>query len=183
MCDSSAKLIAWMDRELPGNQAADVERHVRECAECRRRVHTYEELSRVLVAHGDATLRENAGRRLPHWVLLPVVSGAAAVATLLLVLHPASLKQIPVRPEVAAASPTVVVETAPRPVKRVHRRHALAPIKNTPDANWALPQPAFQIAIPVEAMFPPGAVPQGITMIADVTMAPDGSVQALRLQP
>ena len=30
MCDFSGKLIAWLDRELPASEAADVERHVRD---------------------------------------------------------------------------------------------------------------------------------------------------------
>ena len=29
MCEFSGKLIAWLDRELPASEAADVERHVR----------------------------------------------------------------------------------------------------------------------------------------------------------
>jgi hypothetical protein len=87
-----------------------------------------------------------------------------------------------VRPPVADASPAIILETAPKPVKRVHRRRGIAPAK-TANANWALPETAIQIAIPVEAMFAPGAVPEGITFIADVSMAADGSVQGLRLQP
>jgi hypothetical protein len=44
-----------------------------------------------------------------------------------------------------------------------------------------LTQAAIQIAIPAEAIFPPGAVPEGVTYIA--SLAPDGSVQSIRLQP
>jgi hypothetical protein len=179
MCDFSGRLVAWMDRELPENEAAHVERHVRDCSECRRRVDAYEELSRAFVAHCDAAMGEKTRRRLLHWV--PVLSSAAAAAVLLLVFQPASVKQVPVRPREADVSPPIVL-TAPRPVKRVHRQHVIAPVK-TPNANWALPEPAIQIAIPVEAMFPPGAVPEGITFIADLSMAADGSVQGLRLQP
>lgn len=181
MCDFSGRLVAWMDRELPNNEAAAVERHVRSCSECRGRVDAYEEVSRAFVAYCDAAMQGKTRRGLPHWV--PVLASAAgAAALLLLVFQPASVKQNSVRPRVADASPEIVLETAPRAVKRVHRRHAIAPMK-TPDANWALPEPAIQIAIPVEAMFPPGAVPEGITFTAEVSMAADGSVQGLRLQP
>jgi anti-sigma factor RsiW len=180
MCDFSGRLVAWMDRELPDNEAGDVERHVRDCSECRRRVDAYEEVSRAFVGHCDAAMEEKTRRRLPRWV--PVLSSTAAAAVLLLVFQPASVKQVPVRPRVADVSPAIVLETAARPVKRVHRQHVLAPMK-TPNANWALPEPAIQIAIPAEAMFPPGAVPEGITFIADLSMAADGSVQGLRLQP
>jgi len=41
---------------------------------------------------------------------------------------------------------------------------------------------AIQIAIPAEAMFPPGAVPNGISFIADLRIAPDGSVKQVRLR-
>lgn len=179
MCDSSGRLVAWMDRELPDNEAEDVERHVRDCAECRKRVDTYDEVGRAFVAFCDVVTGATKRRRLPHWV--PALSSAAAAAALLLVFHPASVKQVPVRPRVAPVPPVVVLESAPRPAKKVQRRHVMAPMK-TPNEKWALAEPAIQIAIPVEAMFPPGAVPEGITFIADLSMAADGSVQGLRLQ-
>jgi Putative zinc-finger len=49
--------------------------------------------------------------------------------------------------------------------------------------SWTPAEPAIQIAIPAAAMFPPGAVPEGLTFIADVTIAADGSAQRLRLRP
>jgi Putative zinc-finger len=180
MCDFSGRLVAWMDRELSDNEAADAERHVRDCSECRRRIDAYKQVSRAFVEHCDAVMKGTTRRR-PRWV--PVLASAtAAAAVLFLVFQPASVKQIPVRPPVADASPAIILETEPKPVKTVHRGRRIAPAK-TPNANWALPETAIQIAIPVEAMFPPGAVPEGITLIADVSMAADGSVQGLRLQP
>jgi len=44
-------------------------------------------------------------------------------------------------------------------------------------------EPVIQIAIPADEMFPPGAVPQGMHFIADVTISPDGSAERLRLRP
>lgn len=180
MCDFSGRLVAWMDRELPDNEAADAEWHVRDCSECRRRLDAYKQVSRAFVAHCDAVM-EGTTRRWSRWVSV-VASATAAAAVLFLVFQPASVKQIRVRPPVADASPAIIRETAPKPVKTVHRRRGIAHAK-TANANWALPETAIQIAIPVEAMFPPGAVPEGITLIADVSMAADGSVQGLRLQP
>ncbi len=198
MCDFSGKLVAWMDRELPDNEAADVERHVRDCSECRRRVHAYEQVSRAMVEYCDAaigktTFGKKTRRKLPRWV--PVVASAAAVAAVLVLgfgfgfqaFQPASVKPIPLHSQgaqvarVADASPAVVLETAPKPVKRVHPGPGTAR-QQTPNANWTSSEPVIQIAIPVEAMFPPGAVPEGITFIADLSMASDGSVQGLRLQ-
>jgi anti-sigma factor RsiW len=179
MCDFSGRLVAWMDRELPDNEAADVERHIRDCSECRWHVDAYEEVSQAFVAYCDAATGAKTPRKLPHCV--PVVSSAAAAALLLLVFQPASVKPVPVRPRVADSSPAIVIGTAPRPVKKVDRRHRIAPMK-TANANWVSFEPAIQIAIPVEAMFPPGAVPEGITFIADLSIAADESVQGLRLR-
>jgi hypothetical protein len=187
MCDFSGRLVAWMDRELPEREAADVERHVRECSECRGRADAYEHVSRAIVAYCDVSMEKKTRRRLKRWV--PLLASAAAAAVLVMVFHPVfhptTVKQMPVPPQVAHAGPTVIVETetetAPRLVKKVHRRHVTVPMK-TPNATWASAEPAIQIAIPAEAMFPPGAVPEGITFIADLSMAADGSVQGLRLQ-
>ena len=44
-------------------------------------------------------------------------------------------------------------------------------------------RPAIKIAIPSDAMFPPGAVPEGVSFVADVTLGADGSAERLRLQP
>jgi hypothetical protein len=41
---------------------------------------------------------------------------------------------------------------------------------------------AIEIAIPAEAMFPPGAMPNGVNFIADLRIAPDGSVKQVRLR-
>ena len=59
MCEFSGKLIAWMDRELPESEAADVERHLGACAECRERLAAYKQVS------GDirCVLRGDVGRR------------------------------------------------------------------------------------------------------------------------
>lgn len=179
MCDLSARLVAWMDRELPDAEASAMMEHVRGCLECRRRVDAYQEASRAFVAYYDAAVGAKTRRGLQHW--MPVLASAMAAAVLLLVFRPAVVKQIPVGPPIADAVRADIPETAPSPLKKVHRRHVSVPIKTT-NANWEMVEPGIRIAIPVEAMFPPGAVPEGITFIADLSMAADGSVQGLRLR-
>jgi hypothetical protein len=49
--------------------------------------------------------------------------------------------------------------------------------------EWAMAEPAIQIAIPADAMFPPGAVPEGVTYIANVSLGGSASVQGLGIQP
>jgi len=57
-----------------------------------------------------------------------------------------------------------------------------APAKN--QNAYLLPnEGTVQIAIPAEEMFPPGAFPDGMNFVADVTIAADGSAEQLRLRP
>ncbi len=185
MCDFSGRLIAWMDCELEANEAAVLERHVRACAECRARVAAYEDVSREFAAYCDVVLETatvtKTHRKLPRWV--PVVAGAAAVAAVVLVLAllPRSVKPIPVVSRVAEARSPIAPKTATNTPNPVQRRHAAAH-KKAQTANWAVAGPAIQIAIPGDAMFPPGAVPEGVNFVANLSLA-DGSVQGLRLQP
>jgi hypothetical protein len=44
-------------------------------------------------------------------------------------------------------------------------------------------EPMIRIAIPADEMFPPGAVPEGIHFVADLTIAADGSAERLLLRP
>jgi anti-sigma factor RsiW len=44
-------------------------------------------------------------------------------------------------------------------------------------------RPSIEIAIPVDAMFPPGAVPPGMSFTGELTIAADGSPEQLGLRP
>jgi hypothetical protein len=50
-------------------------------------------------------------------------------------------------------------------------------------SNSAPAESAIEIAIPAEALFPPGAAPQGIAFVADLRIAPDGLPLGLHLEP
>ena len=187
MCDFSGRLVAWMDGELAENEAAAVKTHVPTCAECHERLAAYQKASLGFAAHYGAVTEEATAakvhRRLPRWV--PVLAGVAAVAAVfLLAFMPRSAKPIPVVPQVASASTPVALGPVTKPLQKVQpvqRRHVAARRK-APSPNWAMAGPAVQIAIPVEAMFPPGAMPAGVNYIANVSLT-DGSVQGIRLQP
>jgi anti-sigma factor RsiW len=181
MCDFSGRLIAWLDHELPEDEAADVERHVRVCTECQSRVDTYKEVGSAFDAYCEAVVASKMRRRLSLWA--SVLSGvAASVAAVLFLAFPrAPVQQLPLRPPAAAASPAIVLKTTPSPIKRRQRR-PVAPVQSQ-NANWVPAEPAIQIAIPAEAIFPPGAIPEGVNFIADVSIATDGSAQRLRLRP
>ena len=204
MCDPSEKLTAWLDHELPADDAANVERHLEVCAQCRGRVDAYQTVSGALDAYCDAccnaVMESRPGRRLPRWV--PVFSSAAAAALFLIALRP-RVPQAPIRsaPPARAASAAVapltgpvaqIVPGAPAPVNpapRAERGKGAQPVRRAAsrpeprDANWQPAAPAVEIAIPADAIFPPGAIPAGVSFTADVTIAPDGSAQQIRLRP
>ncbi len=186
MCDSSGRLVAWMDGELAENESADVERHVQGCAECRRRVDAYGEVSRGFAAYYARSTRTPAkstdDRKFPRWVPVAAAAAAAAVAAMVMfALLTRSAEPVPLPPQVAAVAPATVPEitkTVPMPAQRRH----VAAHRAVSHSNLALAQPAIQIAIPAEAMFPPGAVPEGLAYIANLSFSADGSVQGVRLQ-
>jgi hypothetical protein len=210
MCEFSGKLIAWMDRELPGSEAVDLERHVAVCAECRERLAAYECASRAFNAYCEATFAAETRRKLPR--RLPaagVAAGIAAAAILaLLMLSRHHLAQVPTRVPVAAEAPHIAGRTEP-PQAAEAARSAAAPIRQyvsaarpqshnseratTADAPVQASQlenispfpvePPIQIAIPADSMFPPGAVPPGISFTAELTISADGSAEQVGLRP
>ncbi len=197
MCDFPGKLIAWLDRELPESEAAEVRQHVQECAACRNQVHAYEQVGIAMNAYCDEALASTVPGGRIRWQL--ALSAAAVVGIALLLVFPrARVEQtiarqpVPVAPALhdatTVAPPAIAFETPPTPEKpqkpqrNVHQ-HPATPAAQNPARNWVSAEPAIQIAIPAEAMFPPGAVPEGINFVADLSIGPDGSAQGLRLQP
>jgi hypothetical protein len=205
MCDFSGKLIAWLDRELLEDEAADVEQHLQNCAECRSRLAAYQQVSSTFDAYCDAAIRPEIRRRLPRWI--PVVSAAAAVTVAVVLfaallrgrVEPSSAHSPTTRsstmnlPEMAAGPPVAPrVAPAMNSMKIVRRQYAAAPVqveaeKAAPtaiqNANLVPAETAIEIAIPAEAMYPPGAVPEGVNFIADFAVAADGSGQPMRRGP
>jgi len=184
MCDVQAKLIAWLDRELSSDQAADLDRHIKVCQECRSRLETYQQVSETFDVYCDAVMAAKKRRRVPRWV--PVLASAVVAAAVMFLAFP----QRPVEPQpvltptVAATSvpvPTPHHAAEPAPRKTIHRRRAVPPVQERA-VKWQATETAVQIAIPAEAMFPPGAMPKGMNFIAELSIAPDGSVKQVRLR-
>lgn len=199
MCEFSGKLIAWLDCELPAEEAAEVERHLVICAECRSGADACKRVSLDFDAYCDAAMASTVRHGTPRWT--PVVSAAGAVAALVALFFamPRTRLEPPAfhaQQAEVAASPAIVAAAAPASVsptiRRVRRRQVIAPaqIQNASAAPvqkqnaYFLPdEPMIQIAIPADEMFPPGAVPEGIHFVADLTIAADGSAERLRLRP
>ena len=193
MCDFSKKLIAWRDGELPDDEAPILEQHVRACRECYNRLDAYQKVSGMVNAYCDASLASKArASAKPTWT--PVLGAAVSTAMLLMLFAHGRAERSPRgTPSVAVpATPSVievasVPEAAPTPVSRQIRRRSIVANARAQEAhrdvNWQPSEPAIQIAIPGEAIFPPGALPPGVDFVADVSIGADGSAQRLRLQP
>jgi anti-sigma factor RsiW len=183
MCDVQAKLIAWLDRELSSDEAAGVERHIERCEECRSRLAAYEQVSETFDVYCDAVVAAKTRRRVPRWV--PVLASAVVAAVVMfLVFSRTRIEPPPIlAPTITAASVPVLAQPAPDtvPRKTIHRRHPRAPVQ-VRAAKWQPMETAVQIAIPADAMFPPGAMPKGLNFIAELSIAPDGSVKQIRLR-
>jgi hypothetical protein len=212
MCDRSDKLIFWLDHELPEDEAASVQRHLQTCAACRRCLAAYQHVSDSIDAYCDAAIESPVRQWLPTWTPVLAAAAAAAVLFLVVTHGPIARgpgeRPLPSASSTAASSPTLVHHNEGQPEVRgaldpppapTHKRsrtipavspvqvgtsplqtHGLNPAQN---ANWIPAQAAVEIAIPAEAMFAPGAVPQGVSFSAELVIAPDGSAQQLRLRP
>jgi hypothetical protein len=186
MCDYSAKLIAWLDRELGDDKVAEVQRHIRECLECQTQLANYEWVTKAFDIVCDAAVES---RRQPRWVsLLPAAAAVALVATLAWTMSRptaetvdrAPLRSAPIaRPDVTWSDAPATTPATRRPALRWQTTRHL----HAHEANTLPPEPAIQVTIPAEDMFPPGAVPEGVNFTADVSLGPDGSAQQIRLRP
>lgn len=210
MCDFSGNLIALVDRELPESEASDVEQHIAACAECQHRLAVYQQASGAFEAYCETTFAVETRRKLRRRTIAACGAGAIAAAiaiTVLLMLPRERVTQAPARvtaPQMLDAPPAPTqanlnVEAAHTPViqiKRVHHRYVAAPTRAQQTTAAVASQislgqgvspfpaePPIEIAIPVDAMFPPGALPPGMSFTADLTIAVDGTVERLGLHP
>lgn len=185
MCEYSQKLVAWLDHELGDAERSELEHHFQTCLECRKQLGKYKQISDWFMVYRDAVAAARVRRDTSRWV--PLFSGAAAIAlaaTIILLFVRPRIAPLPVQPAAAVAPPPAVLEVtpAPRTTPHVHRGHSPSHVQ-AHAANWPPTAPAIQIAIPADAVFPPGAVPEGVNFTADVSLGPDGSAQQIRLRP
>lgn len=199
MCNHSARLVAWLDREVSGCEASEIESHLRTCSECRARVDQYERYTIRFDEYCNFLLAGQPSRNSvsPNLVFL----AAAAVILLILALvyprrgatpslHHSSPSVAAIVPAALPAAPdrqNSALFSKPRP--KIYRRHARVssalrlPQSPQQPQNLVVSAPAIQIAIPADAMFPPGALPEGMNFVADLSIGADGSVEQLRLWP
>lgn len=167
MCNFSGKLIAWIDHELPEAEAINVEQHVRQCPACRRAVGSYQEISDALLTSYEAAMSGQPRRKMPvrTW---GAVAAAALILLAILFAQPRAEKlsvNLPAPPHPPAMAFKKTVPPAPTPPVRARRAAA-------PRPQWVAEEPTVEVALPAEALFPPGAVPAGFSFIADVRFQP-----------
>ncbi|MGH9678964.1 MAG: zf-HC2 domain-containing protein [Candidatus Acidiferrales bacterium] len=195
MCNESGKLVAWLDGELPPAQAAEIEAHLRGCEECRGKRAAIEQTTAAVREYCDAQMAANAprtARRAMVTALAVGVATIAAVIAMLVVLPRLRTVEPPVGPRPEAV-PTIALASAPpavrlpapvldSPAKPEHHRRVVAAARNLPAAG-PFAEPSIQIAIPAEAVFPPGAFPEGVNFVAEVSIGPDESAAPVFVRP
>lgn len=202
MCEFEKRLVAWLDRELPEDEDAELELHVRACTECRSQAQAYERTTLAFNAYCDEVVA--ASERSKTSPLKSVALGAGAILAAAVVVIVAFYPRAPVtrpQPRVTAPvarAPRTVLAGAPNLASREANPRKSVPIKRTSagripggnliaqaqlNATSYLPRPAVQIDIPADALLPPGAAPAGTNFVVDFSVAPDGSAQPIRVTP
>jgi hypothetical protein len=213
MCDYSGRLVAWLDCEMQADEASEMERHVAACAACRNGAAELDRVSGAFEDYCEALAQTKEEHKAIRVAPIFWAAAAAIVLAVMLAYprrHVASPMQQPSVTGIAKTDslPSLTVKSAENvraPSNADYhaaRRQAAdrtgkgatspglcagrgcAPTKGQgQSANWVAEEPAIQIAIPAEAMFPPGAVPEGVNFVADVSIGADGRVEQLRLRP
>jgi len=165
MCEYSGRLIAWLDHELPDEEATNVEWHVGQCAECRQAVNKYEEVTGAFLDCYE-TAMTRVPRRSRDWAR--IIAGAAAAILLVFVLWQQRAERLPLRPPPAVRAPAIAFQLPSVQTAAVRTRHAAIPVRPRPRQTWIVQEPTVRVALPADALFPPGAVPPGFSFIADV---------------
>jgi hypothetical protein len=163
MCEYSGRLIAWLDRELGDQEATNVEWHVGQCAECRCAVSAYQQVSGAFLLCYEATMTVKKPRNKARWVLGGVAAAAAVLAAFL--LTPPRTEKLVAHIPSPPHAPPMAFERPSAPVARVRslRRPEPVPVRS----QWIAVEPTVVVALPADALFPPGAVPAGFSFIAD----------------
>jgi anti-sigma factor RsiW len=196
MCEYSRRLVAWIDGEGSAGEASEIARHVAECAECRSCTAELRRVSGTFEAYCEAVLQASE-RSEARWRKPALLAAAAAIILALVFTYSRRPVAPPGQtPSATAAAVTSAVQTSvaspgsheKRDVPRHRHRSAPAPPPLQAGAqtqNWrsTSDEPALRIAIPAEAIFAPGALPDGMIFVADLSIGADGRVEQLRLVP
>lgn len=186
MAEDHPNLVAWLDGELRPVEAADVALHLESCDTCRRQCDAFRDMSADLRFYSDEIFRAAHVRpRLPRWVpALAALAAAAVVAMFLAFSRKPVVTPSPIPAAVAVIAPSQVSSPeppAPAAPKAVHRRPSVSGVAHRTVA-WPATDTAVEIAIPADAVFAPGALPEGMRLFGEMRIGPDGSLREIRLR-
>jgi hypothetical protein len=135
---------------------------VSQCDECRKAVSEYREVSDAFLACYEGGMSEDAASKPHPWRWVAALAAAAIAAIIVLAQPPAEkLSFHPPSPRPPAPAPIMATARA-----RVPLRHRAVPSPTR--RPWTAEEPVVEVALPADALFPPGAVPEGFSFIADV---------------
>jgi anti-sigma factor RsiW len=189
MCNFDKYLIAFVDGELPDNEAAAVEQHISACDDCRACLASYENVSRDFAAYyasvAQSPVASSDSNSAFRWV--PYIAAAAAAIVIALILVPCAHQTAQPSAQLAKVAPPAAVETAAATTEPVAQTPVAAkrraPSRRIPqNATQPPSEPVVQIVIPADAMFPPGALPDGVVYVANLNYANGGAMPGYRLQ-
>lgn len=187
MCDYAGRLVAWLDGELPQDEATNVGWHIAHCEECRRALSAYQEISKSFLDCYEAAMVSDRRRNRVRWAPALGVAAAAAVLGAAILLWPRPVEQLTLNPPPAVHAPAIAFERTQTVAAAGHPRHRkasdVAQSATSQSMTWRPVEPSVQISIPAEAMFPPGAVPAGFNFVTRVSFAADGLPQGLPVWP
>jgi hypothetical protein len=202
MCEFSAKLIAWMDRELPQEEAVGVECHVLNCVVCRQQLDQFVRISNELGAFCQAVTAPRKRGLSRRRIAVSTAAAATIVAAVFLTFPRWRSEETAFHPQVSVPSlPITTAENAlqAKPLQTNSHSARRPRTRTTPagaesvfsmvdskprgDAAPIIVEPSVEIAIPADAVLPPGAAPEGIIFVGAFTIGPDGSAQQLRIEP
>ena len=170
-------LVAWLDDELTADQAEVVTRHVEGCAECRAKARSY-------AAVGEGLMELRARPERVSWRRWSVAAAGIAAAVLVAV-------GMWVRPSGSVvALPVVVAPPRAQEMQMFFRASAppVAVVRVRAVRKKAAPVPVVrEVRVPVslsmDEYLPPGAIPAGYSIRAEMVLAEDGTARELRLMP
>ena len=187
MAEDHPNLVAWLDGELPPVEAAGVALHLESCDDCRRQCHAFRDTSAALRLYTDAMLTTaHARSRLPRWVPALAALAAAAVVAIFLAFPRTQVVAPPaISSPVGAVTPSQVSSAVPLALaapKPVAHHHTVSAVPRRSIAAWPPADTAVEIAIPADAVFAPGALPEGMRLFGEMHIGPDGSLREIRLR-
>jgi len=100
-------------------------------------------------------------------------------------LHTQQQPAVTSRPAPTVQEPSQEAALSPATTAQTARRRKMPVVAKNRYAGWPPneDEPGITIAIPGDAMFPPGAVPEGVDFVAELNVAPEGWARQLRMQP